>query len=149
MKYNHTQTNFLLLYLIPTITMIFWTILIFSGIDLKTYILQFWIILILSIFIIISFSTLNVLVNEEHLQIKFSYGIFKKSFLLNNIVSIKIVRNHWYYGWWIRVWFNPYMWIYNIYWLDAIELIMKNGRIYRIGTDDVANLKKAILELKE
>jgi len=65
--------------------------------------------------------------------------------LLSEIKSVKIVKNKWYYGWGIRYWFWPKMWIFNISWYDAVEIIMYNDKIYRIWTDDPENLKNEIL----
>ena len=50
-------------------------------------------------------------------------------------------KNHWYYGWGIRLWFWPHMWIFNVSGFDAVEIRMKNGKIYRIGTDEPENLR--------
>jgi len=96
------------------------------------------------IFILASFTTLTVLIDEKYLQIKFGYGIFRKKFLLSEIVSAKQVKNCWYYGWGIKIWLWPYMWIYNISGFDAVEIIMRNGKIYRIGTDIPEELGTAI-----
>jgi hypothetical protein len=60
------------------------------------------------------------------LKIRFTNNILRKTFLLSEIKSVKKVKNHWYYGWGIRVWFWPYMWIFNISGFDAVEIIMNN-----------------------
>ena len=100
------------------------------------------------VFILASFSSLTVTVDENYLRIKFGYGIFKKKFPLNEIASAISVKNHWYYGWGIRLWFWPYMWIYNVSGFDAIEVVMKNGKIYRIGTDAPKELEAIIKRVK-
>jgi len=100
------------------------------------------------VFILASFSSLTVTVDENYLRIKFGYGIFKKKFPLNEIASAISVKNHWYYGWGIRLWFWPYMWIYNVSGFDAIEIVMKNGKIYRIGTDAPKELEAIIKRVK-
>ncbi len=101
-------------------------------------------IMVLILFILSSFATLTVSIDENYLRIKFGYGIFWKKFLLKKIVSAKAVKNHWYYGWGIRLWLWPSMWIYNVSGFDAVEIKMQNGKIYRIGTDDAANLELAL-----
>jgi hypothetical protein len=63
-----------------------------------------------------------------------------------NILSATIVKNHRYYGWGIRVWFWPKMWIFNVSGFEAVELKMKNGKTYRIGTDEPKKLEQAILQ---
>ena len=66
--------------------------------------------------------------------------------MLKKIISSRIVKNHWYYGWGIRIWFWPYMWIYNISGFDAVEIKMKNDQKYKIGTDEPKELERAILQ---
>ena len=96
------------------------------------------------LFILASFTTLTASIDENCLRIKFSYGIFARKFALDQIASVQAVKNHWYYGWGIKVWFWPYMWIYNVSGFDAVEIIMKNRKIYRIGTDELEKLEIAI-----
>jgi len=96
--------------------------------------------------IIASFLSLKVVIDENCLRIKFGYGIFRKCFFLKEITSAKVVRNRWYYGWGIRLWAWPRMWIFNVSDFDAIEIKMKNGKIYRIGTDEPQKLEQAILQ---
>lgn len=63
----------------------------------------------LVLFILASFVTLTASIDEKYLKIKFGYGIFKKKFPLNEIVSATSVKNHWYYGWGIRLCLWPKM----------------------------------------
>ncbi|OGZ70277.1 MAG: hypothetical protein A2904_01185 [Candidatus Staskawiczbacteria bacterium RIFCSPLOWO2_01_FULL_33_9] len=100
--------------------------------------------MVLVMFMLASFTTLTVNVDEQYVLVKFGYGIFRKRFTVNEIASVKQVKNHWYYGWGIRLWFWPYMWIYNVSGFDAVEIIMKNGKVYRIGTDAPNELEAAI-----
>lgn len=99
------------------------------------------------LFILASFVTLTVYIDEKYLRIKFGYGIFRKSFLLNDVASVRAVKNQWYYGWGIRIWLWPYMWIYNISGFNAVEITLKNGKIYRIGTNEPEKLEQAISQL--
>ena len=103
-----------------------------------------FIVMLFVIFIVASFVSLKVTIDENYLRIKFGYGIFRKQFSLKEIISAKQVRNHWYFGWGIRFWFWPYMIIFNVSGFDAVEIRMKNGRIYRIGTDEGKVLERAI-----
>ena len=102
-------------------------------------------IMILVIFILVSFTSLTSSIDKKYLRIKFGYGIYHKKFLLNDIVSAKTVKNHRYYGWGIKIWLWPKMWIYNISGFDAVEIKLKNNKIYRIGTDEAKKLEQAIL----
>ena len=101
-------------------------------------------IMVLILFILTSFATLTVSIDEKYLRIKFGYGIFRKRFEVSEITSVKQVKNHWYYGWGIRLWLWPKMWIYNVSGFDAVELVMKNGKVYRIGTNVPGELEATI-----
>jgi len=100
--------------------------------------------MILVLLILSSFVALTVSTDENYIRIKFGYGIFQKKISLQEISSVKVVKNHWYYGWGIKLWLWPKTWIYNVSGFDAVELIMKNGKIYRIGTDEPVKLESAI-----
>jgi len=94
--------------------------------------------------IVFSFTSLSVTIDQQFLKIQFGYGLYKKSFILSEITSVKEVKNHWYYGYGVRVWWWPYMWIYNVSGFDAVEIILKNGRRYRVGTDEPQKLAEAL-----
>ncbi len=141
MNYKHTQIGYLVIFALLGTVLLFGTIL--TQEDLNYPILVFMILILL---LLSSFVTLQVTLDEKYLKIKFGYGIYRKSFLLQEIISVKTVRNHWYYGWGIRVWFWPYMLIYNISGFDAVEIRMKNNKIYRIGTDEPQKLERAIIQ---
>lgn len=147
-SYRHTQIGYLILVVTLAVLALFaWAYLTaraeppsyYSG---TNFLITAIMVLIVST--LASFTTLTTSINNNCLQIKFGYGIFKKKFLLSEIVSTKQVKNHWYYGWGIRLWLWPKMWIYNISGYDAVEIIMKNGNVYRIGTDEPERLEVAI-----
>ena len=141
MNYKHTQIGYLVIFALLGTILLFGTILIQEDLNYPILVFMILILLLLS-----SFVTLQVTLDERYLKIKFGYGIYRKSFLLQEIISVKTVRNHWYYGWGIRVWFWPYMLIYNISGFDAVEIRMKNNKIYRIGTDEPKKLEQAITQ---
>ena len=143
MNYKHTQIGYLILaVLAAVVTFYFWLYEVIAdeaGHTSALYVMLF------IVFISVSFSWLTVLVDENYLRIKFGYGIFKKNILIKEIASVKTVKNHWYYGWGIRVWFWPKMWIYNVSGFDAVEIKLKNGKTFRIGTDEPKKLEQTIL----
>ncbi|MEK6856085.1 MAG: hypothetical protein AABX66_02940 [Nanoarchaeota archaeon] len=102
-------------------------------------------VMVLILFILTFFVSLRVIIDEKYLRIKFGYGIYQKKFLLNDIVSAKTVKNHWYFGWGIRRGLWPKMWIYNVSGFDAVEIKLKNGKTYRIGTDEPKKLEQTII----
>jgi len=95
-------------------------------------------------FAIILFVTLTVVVRQGAVEIRFGPGVLRKRFPLSEFTSVRVVRNKWYYGWGIRL--IPGGWLYNVSGLDAVELVRKNGRVLRIGTDEPVELERAIRE---
>lgn len=148
MNYKHTQIGYLMLVVTLAVAMLFaWTYITARAeppsVDSGTNLLV-TAIMALILFILTSFATLQVIIDEKYLRIKFGYGIYQKKFLLNDIMSAKAVKNHWYYGWGIRGWLWPKMCIYNVSGFDAIEIKLKNDKIYRIGTDEPEKLLQSI-----
>jgi hypothetical protein len=147
-SYKHTQIGYLMIVVSCLVIALFgWTYAIAltepvsynSGSNFAVTLIMAFVLLIIS-----SFATLTVAVDEKNLNIKFGYGLFKKNFLLAEIASAKSVKNHWYYGWGIRFCLRPKMVIYNVSGFDAVEIVLKNGKTYRIGTDDPSGLEAAI-----
>jgi len=148
-SYKHTQVGYLMLIVTLAVLGLFaWVYLVASVEPLSVdagpnFVIS--IVMVLTLLVISSFSTLTVLVDEKYVRIRFAYGIYRRKFSINEISSVKRVKNHWYHGWGIRMWFWPrYMLIYNVSGFEAVEIIMKNGKIYRIGTDVPEELNEAI-----
>lgn len=141
MEYKHTQIGYLIIAIAAIMIALFLSI----AITTKLYSLFITITIIL-IVILGSFSTLTVAIDVESdtLIVKFGYGIYKKTFPLKEIVSANEVKNKWYYGWGIRLWFWPNMIIYNISGFNAVEIKTKDNKIYRIGTDEPRKLERTI-----
>ena len=147
-SYKHTQIGYLMIFVTLAVLVFFAWIQITAraespSVDSGTN-FAFTAIMAFILFVLASFATLTVSIDENHLQIKFGYGIFRKKFAVCEIISATPVKNRWYHGWGIRLWFWPYMWIFNVSGLDAVEIRMKNGGIYRIGTDKPTELETAI-----
>jgi len=142
MTYKHTQTGYLIIFALFATALLFANILREADFDYSILATMGFI-----LFILVSFVTLEVIIDGTYLKIKFGYGVFKKSFILKDIISARAVKNHWYNGWGIRVWFWPKMLIFNISGFDAVEIKMKDGKIYRIGTDEPKKLERAIMQV--
>lgn len=150
MPYKHTQIGYLMLAVTLAVLILFaWAYITASAEppspDSGTNFAMTTVMVVI-LFILSSFGSLQVHIDGEYLRIKFGYGIYRKKFALNEIISAKAVKNHWYYGWGIR--WRPWrkIWIYNVSGLSAVEIKMKNGKIYRIGTDEAEKLEQAILQ---
>jgi len=147
-RYKHTQIGYLMLVVALAMLVLFVWLQITARAEPPAYNsgTNFAITAIMAfiLFILASFATLTASIDENCLRIKFGYGIFAKMFPLDQIASVQSVKNYWYYGWGVKVWFWPYMWIYNVSGFGAVEIIMRNGKMYRIGTDTPGELEAAI-----
>lgn len=126
--YKHTQIGWFLI-VILTIGAIFTGIIGFNFQDKVSLIVFGFFILALLLF-----YRLTVECDEGKLYIVFGIGIIKKTIEYKNIHDVNIVKNKWWFGWGIRIMKNTV--IFNISGFNAIELTMKDGFKYRIGTND-------------
>jgi len=150
MKYKHTQIGYLMLVVTLAVLVLFaWVhittarepVSVNSGNNFATTATM-----VIVLFILASFSSLHVSIDETYLKIKFGYGIYQKKIPLTDILSAKTAKNRWWYGWGIRRCLWPKMCIYNVSGFDAVEIQLKTGKIYRIGTDEPKKLEQAILQ---
>jgi hypothetical protein len=99
------------------------------------------------VLVLLVFGSLTVTVNHEYVEARFGAGLVRKRFRSTEVLQAKPVRNHWYYGWGIRL--TPHGWLFNVSGLDAVELLMRDGKTYRIGTDQPKELTAAILSARK
>lgn len=92
--------------------------------------------------VLLLFSMLTVRVDRTHVRCAFAFGVIRKDIPLGEIVSASVVRSHWLHGWGIR--WIPGGWLWNVSGLDAVELLLSSGRVFRIGTAEPAALHAAI-----
>lgn len=89
------------------------------------------------------FCCLTVSVDEKYVKASFGIGLIRKKVLLSEIKSIEATRNKWYFGWGVRF-LGKEGWMYNVSGLDAVKFELKNGKKFRIGTDEPAKLVAAL-----
>ena len=135
--YKHTQIGYLLLTLYSIVVLLLGYLNIMMNFHPLTLIS-----LIIVLIALGTFSRLTVTVDDQMIKIQFGLKIIRKAFALKEIEACRVVKNPWYYGWGIR--FTPRGWLYNVSGFSAIELQMKHGKHYRIGTDDPDNLAEAL-----
>jgi len=100
------------------------------------------VVFILMVFALYLFNSLVVKVNSDKIHVAFGSGLIRKNIPFTSIKSAEKVRNKWYYGFGIRL--IPGGQMYNVAGLDAIELKLTNGRVFRIGTDEPDKLLEII-----
>lgn len=138
-EYKHTQVGYIHVIAWSAIILVLACINVFTGIEPYTLIF-----LILLAVLLALLSTLTVRVGGGAITVQFGVGIIRKRIQLSDVETYAKVRNPWYYGLGIR--YTPRGWLYNIYGLSAIELLMKNGRTCRIGTNDPDGFAQALQE---
>jgi hypothetical protein len=93
------------------------------------------------------FSSLTVEIKNGTLRSYFGPGLPAKTVKVRDIESVQVVTNPWYFGWGIH--FTPFGLLYNVSGLEAVEVRMKRGGRFRLGTDEPEALRRAILRAQE
>jgi hypothetical protein len=136
-RYEHTQVGYLIITAMAAVMVLIGVILANSGIN--------WIAIGVLVFIAVAlvlFSSLTVVIREEEMEARFGPGPIRKRFKLNEIESCQVVKNHWYYGWGIRL--TPHGVLFNVSGFHAVEIKLRTGKKFRIGTDVPQELEGAI-----
>ena len=136
-EYKHTQVGYLLIAALGTATLLIGYLMLVTRFNPGTLL-----VLGLMIFFLALFATLTTRVNRQDLNIRFGIGLIQKRFVLQDVEEYRVVKNPWYYAWGIHA--IPGGWIFNVSGWDAVELRMKSGGRYRIGTNDPQGLMNAI-----
>jgi hypothetical protein len=100
-------------------------------------------VVIAAYFIIVAlFYAFTVEISEEKLKFWFGIGGIRKAYSLEKIRSTKEVVNPWYYLWGIKS--IPGGWLYAIGPGTAVEIVFKNSKVIRLGSNQPKELKQAI-----
>ena len=89
------------------------------------------------------FYSLTVEIQDSTLTCRFGVGLIRRQIPLSDVDQVRAVLNPWYVGWGIR-WIPGRYWVWNVSGFRAVELVMKDGRRFRIGTDEPEALVRAI-----
>ena len=136
-RYRHTQVGYLIIAAMAAVMVWIGVVLANSGIN-WTAIGGLAVIAVA----LVLFSSLTVVIGEDEVEARFGPGPIRKRFKLNEIESWQVVKNHWYYGWGIRL--TPHGVLYTVSGLDAVEIKLRTGKKFRIGTDVPQELEEAI-----
>lgn len=92
--------------------------------------------------IILFFSVLTIEVTGK--EVRWSYGprVRAQRVELSRIASARVVRNPWYYGWGVRL--TPRGMLYNVAGMGAVEIELKSGTAFRLGSDEPERLRDAL-----
>ena len=136
-RYKHTQVGYLIIAVMAAVMVLIGVVLANAGIN--------WVAIGVLVFIagaLVLFSSLTVIIGEDEIEARFGPGSISKRFKLNDIESCQVVRNPWYYGWGIRL--TPHGVLYNVSGFHAVEIKLRMGKKFRIGTDVPQELEEAI-----
>jgi len=141
MQYSHTQQG-TLIKIIMSVSVVFCFVIVAVNGFASAIAFSLYCLIALLVCLTWLLGSLTVEVEGEELRHYFGPGFWKKTYLLEEIESIKQVRNSWIFGWGIRI--TPHGWLYNVSGLDAVQIQLRSGRKFRIGTDDPQGIKDAI-----
>ncbi|MEM7286218.1 MAG: hypothetical protein AAF480_07690 [Actinomycetota bacterium] len=96
--------------------------------------------IVLSVIFIVA-GRLTVTVGDGQVRAA-GWGLPRWTIRTDTIAAARQVRNRWYHGWGIRL--IPRGVMFNTWGLDAVELELRSGRRFRIGTDEPAALLDAV-----
>jgi hypothetical protein len=141
MEYRHTQWGYTA---IPTF-LFFVVILPISATDdemttLFTVAMIAFTIAVVGV--VLLFSRLEVTVSDGRIIAAFGFGRPHRVTALTDVTAVRQVRNTWIQGWGLRKITGG--WMYNVWGLDAVEVELSSGKMFRIGTNDPENLLAAI-----
>ena len=136
-RYEHTQVGYLIIVAMAAVMVLIGVVLANVGIN--------WIaiaVLVVIAVALVLFYSLTVVIREDELEVRFGPGLIRKRFKLNEIESCQAVKNPWYYGWGIRL--TPHGMLFRVSGVHAVQIKLRTGKKFRIGTDVPQELEEAI-----
>lgn len=141
-RYQHTQPGILMRNTLGGMTVIFAFLAFYLGAGEPQAGIVFGVAALILLASLLLFHSLTVEVDQGWLRIRLGIGLIHRNFRIADIVEVEQVRNRWFYGWGIRL--TPHGWLFTVSGLDAVQIRLRNGRNYRIGTDEPERLLAAI-----
>lgn len=90
------------------------------------------------------FYALEITVDDEAIRLRLGAGFFRRQIALGEVRSASRVRNALWSGWGVRRSRDGRRWNFSVSGFEAVELVLKNGHVLRLGTNDPEGLLKAI-----
>lgn len=141
MRYRHRQTSRLVLILVPVVVAVVLALVLLTDDDpAGVWISAFVIALLIVVGAV--FGRLEVAVDDRSVSAAFGWGWPRRRVALDDIESATPVRNRWYHGWGIRKVADG--WMFNVDGCHSVELRLRSGRVFRIGSDEPDVLAGAI-----
>ncbi len=146
--HRKTQTGWLIIFIFVPIILFFAGVFYYQEVLGKPFgdnSAPSWLYLAFTVFFVLLLGLLVRLTFtgfHDHLEIKFGIELIRKRFYYKNIRSCSVQKSPFIYGWGIRK--IPDGWFYNTSGSMSVQLNMKNGKMYRIGTAEPQKLEQFI-----
>jgi len=139
--YRHTQFGTV------TVAFICAGVLVLAGVTLSSgWLPTMTFAAVLMALALLLFYSLTIEIDPDEVRCFFGIGVIRKRFPMSDIVATTAVRNPWYWGWGIRR--TPVGWMFNVSGVQAVELELRSGKRFRIGTDEPEEVERVIDQLR-
>jgi hypothetical protein len=140
--YKHKQEGYLIWAILVCVLLIFSGFLLYSNMYDAIGMGAIVIISLITL-ILLNFTSLTVQIEPEVLKIYFGPGLIRKHIVIDTIRYYQAVQTPWYWGYGIRLFPGGVLW--NVSGSQAIDLFLKDGSRFRLGTDDSDGLIQALV----
>ena len=137
MEYRHTQQAFL-----PLVLWIAFVSILGFIVGAEEWAPWVAVFVVATTGVMAVFSRLTVTVTNEAIVSAFGFGWPKHTESPSDVISAQAVRNRWIHGWGIRKISGG--WMYNVSGYDAVELSLRSGKNFRLGTDEPSTLEATL-----
>lgn len=136
--YRHSQTGILIMSLMGAVVLV---TVVATALTPDAVVIGIGTLLV---FVVLGslFYRLVIEVDSHAIRLAFGVGLIRRAIPVADVADARPVRNSWLYGWGIRL--TPHGWMWNVAGLDAVELTYRNGKRFRIGTDEPDRLADII-----
>jgi hypothetical protein len=101
-----------------------------------------WLVAIILLGVAWLFSSLTIEIRAGELRSHFGPGFWRKRVPLAEIADAELAPSRWWEGWGIR--HTTRGWLYNVAGTGAVEVRLRSGGRFRLGTDEPDALRDAI-----
>ena len=140
MDYKHTQYGALILLMFLIIGLLLTPLLSSMFAEDKT--ISALVTIGLFLLFLVTFFAQTIEISDGKLTFWFGIGLIRKSYSLEAIQSAEAVKSPWYYLWGIKS--IPGGWYYAVAPGSAVEIIFKDQKVVRLGTNQPQELKKVL-----
>lgn len=104
-----------------------------------------WVVAMLALMVFFRSMKLNTHINDSYIRITF-FPLMRKTIAWNEVKHAEVLNYGFVGGWGIRLW-TKYGTVYNVKGKEGLQLVLKNGKKYLIGTQKPEEIRKIINKL--